>query len=120
MLPLLIGAGLLIGGVLIVANWDSIVNWLKDFVPKLKAAWEKVRIMVPHGARIYGDLVVEGADKLAKIMHKLYYKEDGQWVEETTTRKVSQDEVPPAILAKIRMQESDITENMEAELGLEV
>ena len=33
MLPLLIAAGLAIGGVVIVANWDSIANWLKDFVP---------------------------------------------------------------------------------------
>ena len=31
MLPLLIAAGLAIGGVVIVANWDSIANWLKDF-----------------------------------------------------------------------------------------
>lgn len=120
MLPLLIGAGLLIGGVLVVANWDSIVNWLKDFIPKLKAAWEKVRVFVPHGARIYGDMIVEGADKLAKIMHKLYYQEDGQWVEETTTRKISKNEVPAAILAKIGKKETDITETMEDVLQLEV
>lgn len=120
MLPLLIGAGLLIGGALIVANWDSVIGWLRNFIPKLKAAWESIRVMVPHGARIYGDLIVEGANKLAKIMHKLYYQEDGQWVEETTTRKVSEREVPAAILAKIRKQETDITETMEQELQLEV
>ena len=72
MLPVLIGLGVLIGGALIVANWDDIVNWLHDFIPKLKAAWKQVRELVPHGARIYGDLVIEGADRLIKIAHKLY------------------------------------------------
>ena len=71
MLPVLIGLGVLIGGALIVANWDDIVNWLHDFIPKLKAAWEQVRELVPHGARIYGDLITEGADRLIKIAHKL-------------------------------------------------
>ena len=120
MLPLLIAAGLAIGGVVIVANWDSIVNWLKDFVPKLRAAWNSVRENVPHGARIFGDIIVEGAERLARIIHKLYYKENGQWIEETTTRKVSEDEVPASIRNKINRKEADITEEIEKELKLEV
>ena len=120
MLPLLIAAGLAIGGVVIAANWDSIVNWLKDFVPKLRAAWNSVRENVPHGARIFGDIIVEGAERLARIIHKLYYKENGQWIEETTTRKVSEDEVPASIRNKINRKEADITEEIEKELKLEV
>ena len=120
MLPLLIAAGLAIGGVVIVANWDSIANWLKDFVPKLRAAWNSVRENVPHGARIFGDIIVEGAERLARIIHKLYYKENGQWIEETTTRKVSEDEVPASIRNKINRKEADITEEIEKELKLEV
>ena len=120
MLPLLIAAGLAIGGVVIVANWNSIVNWLKDFVPKLRAAWNSVRENVPHGARIFGDIIVEGAERLARIIHKLYYKENGQWIEETTTRKVSEDEVPASIRNKINRKEADITEEIEKELKLEV
>ena len=120
MLPLLIGAGLAIGSVVIAANWDSIVNWLKDFVPKLRAAWNSVRENVPHGARIFGDIIVEGAERLSRIMHKLYYKENGQWIEETTTRKVSEDEVPASIRNKINRKEADITEEIEKELKLEV
>lgn len=119
MLPLLLG--LLIGGAIIVANWDSIVNWLNGFISKLKAAWESIREDIPHGARIFGDLIVEGANSLARIMHKLYYKENGRWVEETTTRKVSESEVPLAIRKKMsHHREADITEAMEDELGLEV
>lgn len=120
MLPLLIAAGLAIGSVVIAANWDSIVNWLKDFVPKLRAAWNSVRENVPHGARIFGDIIVEGAERLARIIHKLYYKENGQWIEETTTRKVSEDEVPASIRNKINRKEADITEEIEKELKLEV
>ena len=116
MLPLLIAAGLAIGGVVIAANWNSIVNWLKDFVPKLRAAWNSVRENVPHGARIFGDIIVEGAERLARIIHKLYYKENGQWIEETTTRKVSEDEVPASIRNKINRKEADITEEIEKEL----
>ena len=120
MLPLLIAAGLAIGSVVIAANWNSIVNWLKDFVPKLRAAWNSVRENVPHGARIFGDIIVEGAERLARIIHKLYYKENGQWIEETTTRKVSEDEVPASIRNKINRKEADITEEIEKELKLEV
>lgn len=120
MLPLLIAAGLAIGGVVIAANWNSIVNWLKDFVPKLRAAWNSVRENVPHGARIFGDIIVEGAERLARIIHKLYYKENGQWIEETTTRKVSEDEVPASIRNKVNRKEADITEEIEKELKLEV
>ena len=120
MLPLLIAAGLAIGGVVIAANWNSIINWLKDFVPKLRAAWNSVRENVPHGARIFGDIIVEGAERLARIIHKLYYKENGQWIEETTTRKVSEDEVPASIRNKVNRKEADITEEIEKELKLEV
>ena len=71
---------------------------------------------------IFGDLIVEGADYLVKIAHKLYYQEDGQWIEETTTRKIPESEVPPAIRDKVYAQqkEEDITEEIEEELGLEV
>ncbi len=121
MIPVLIGLGVLIGGAILVANWGAIVDWLNDFIPKLKKQWKTLREGIPNGARIYGDLIVEGADRLAKIMHKLYYKEDGHWVEQTTTRKVSEDEVPEAIRNKLnRNTESDITGEIEEELGLEV
>ena len=120
MLPVLLGLGVLIGGVLIVANWDDIVNWLHDFIPKLKAAWKQVRELVPHGSRIYGDLIIEGAGRLIKIAHKLYYKENEQWIEETTSRKLPESEVPPFIRNKGIKKETDITEEMEEALGLEV
>ena len=46
MLPVLLGLGLLIGGALIVANWEAITDWLKDFIPKLRMAWETIRALL--------------------------------------------------------------------------
>ena len=122
MLPVLLGLGLLIGGALIVANWEAITDWLKDFIPKLRMAWETIRDYVPHGARVVGDFIIESAERLVAIMHQLYYQEDGQWIEETTTRKVSESEVPENILNKVMLeqQQCDITSDIEEELQLEV
>ena len=47
-------------------------------------------------------------------------KQDGQWVEETTTRMCDESEVPEAIRKKISEQEADITDEIEKELKLEV
>ena len=123
MLPWLIALG--IGTVLIVANWDKITGWLRDFIPKLEAAWKELREYMPHGAKIFGDLIMEGGKRLSRIMHKLYYKDNGQWMEETTVRKVDANDVPADIRAKIermeaRAQQADITEEIEEELQLEV
>ena len=122
MLPVLIGLGILIGGALIVANWGDIINWLHDFIPKLKAAWKKVRPFVPYEARIFGDKIIEGADRLIKILYKLYYKDKkkDQWIEETTSRILPESEVPPFIRNRVLKKETDITPEMEEELGLEV
>ena len=124
MLPLLVGLGVLIGGVILVANWDEVISAFKEFIPKLKAAWEAARPLVPHVARMYGDIVVEGAERLGAIMHKLFYKEDGQWVEETTTRKVKASEVPAdvreIIEAQLGTQAVDITAKMEEKLELQI
>lgn len=126
MIPVLIGLGILIGGVAIVANWDSIVNWLNDFIPKLEAKWKELRADVPHDYRIYGDLVVEGGKHLISIIHELFYKdEDGNWLKQSTTRKIPEDEVPEAIRMSIKKQEAekkqkaDITDEMKPLLTME-
>ncbi|KHM51456.1 hypothetical protein NZ47_10500 [Anaerovibrio lipolyticus] len=105
---------------MLVANWDKVVSSFKEFIPKLKKAWAAARPLVPYAARMYGDIVVEGAERLGAIMHKLFYKEDGQWVEETTTRKVPASEVPADIRELIEVQEADITAKMEEKLELQI
>lgn len=123
MIPVLIGLGIVIGGIVAVANWDSIKDWLNEFIPKLKEAWANLKIKVSHAAMIAAEKIKEAGKWISKIMHKLYYKnEQGQWVEETTTRTLPESEVPPFIRAKIQReeQEVDITEDMEHELQLKI
>ena len=76
-LEILLGA---LVGAAIAANWDSIVSWLSDLVTKLKRAWDGIRENIPHSARIFGDLLING---MVKIMHRLYYKKDGKFFELT-------------------------------------
>lgn len=117
MLPVLAVAGLVIGGVAVVAYWDEIVSWLKNFVTQLKSAFQNFRQKVTHAAAMFVQKV-EGA--LAAIRHKLYYKEQGQWFEETTTRKIDESQLPASIRNKVGYSENEVTEEMEAELGLEI
>lgn len=119
LLEAFLAVGLLVGSAIIVANWDSVVKWLHDFVPKLKDFWTNIRETIPHGGRFYGDIimkVVDGVERmLSRIKQKMIYQEDEQWVEQTTTRLVDQNQVPAAIRAKIQQQEADITEALEKE-----
>lgn len=121
MIPLLIGLGALIGGVLLVTHWSEVVDWLQDFLPKLKKIWDTYKSDLPHAAIMVGDMALEGGDLLTKIMHKLYYRDGEQWMEETTTRKISAEQVPEYIRKKLGMNnETDITEEIEENLKLEV
>ena len=122
MIPWLIGAVIgIIGTIVVFAYWDEIVDWLNDFIPKLKAAWDSLKQKIAHAAVMMAEKLYEAGELIARIIHKLYYKnEQGQWVEEATIRTVPENQVPPAIRAKIKRQEQevDITPEIEEELQL--
>ena len=105
----------IVGGVLLVAYWNEIVSWLKNLVEKLRSAFRSMSKKIAHAAAGFVQRVENG---LAAIRHKLYYKEEGQWIEETTTRKIDESEVPASIRAKIRWQEEEVTDELEDELDL--
>ena len=110
-------AALGIGACLVVKYWNEIIEWLTDFITKLKKAFDQIGRTVKHAAIIMAQKI---RDVYARIMHKQYYQEQGKWLEETTTREISEDEVPPQILAKIGRAETDITTEMERELQMTV
>jgi len=114
MIPALIALG--VGLVLAVAYWEEIVEWLSDFLPRIKKQWDKLK--KAHAAQMVGKIVGD----IGKIMHKMYYQENGNWIEETTTRTIPENRVPAAIRAKIQRQygEADITKDIEKELKLVV
>ena len=115
MIPLLLGLGALVGGALVVANWEEVENWLKDFLPKLKTALKETGI-VDYAAKLFSS--VEG--HVVRLAHKLYYKENGKWVEKTTVREIDESEVPAWAKEGLTAKESDVTDRYEKELELTV
>ncbi|MBO6303864.1 MAG: hypothetical protein J6M62_02165 [Selenomonadaceae bacterium] len=105
MLPALVALG--VGAVLAVTFWDEIVNWLEDFIPKV----EQVFRDIAHGAQMLGEKIRAG---YVAIKHKVYWQENNKWMEQTTTREVEENEVPPHIREKIMKQKkaADITKEL--------
>lgn len=125
MIPFLI-AGLIgvVGTVAALANWDKFTSWLKDdFIPKIKKFWAEARKNIAHAGAMFAELVNEGGKWVTKYRHKMYWKEDNHWMEETTTRTVEDaDSIPDYIKAKVnvRQKEIDVTREMEENEGLEL
>ena len=115
MIPLLLGLGALVGGALVVANWEEVENWLKEFLPKLKTALKETGI-VDYAAKLFSS--VEG--NVMRLVHRLYYKENGKWVEKTTVREIDESEVPAWAKEGLSAKEKDVTERYEKELELSV
>ena len=115
MLPLLLGLGALVGGYLVVKNWEEIEKWLKDFLPKLQTALKDTGI-VDYAAKLFSS--VEG--NIMRLVHWLYYKENGKWVEKTTVREIDEAEVPAWAKDGLTAKESDVTARYEKELELTV
>ena len=98
-------------------QWDEIKEFFSNFLTELKASINEKMHDIANAAVIVGEKVKEG---VVAIKHKLFYKEEGRWVEETTKCEAIEDEVPPYIRAKIARQEADITQEMEMELGMSI
>lgn len=128
MLPVawLVGAGLvgLLGVAAVVYNWDGILDWLHDFIPRISQMLREVARTFDPRMQAAAMIVGGFLDAVnAKIEHKLYHKIGEQkWLEETTRRTLPESELPPAIRKKIRRnrQDTDITPEMELELGMEI
>ena len=115
MIPVLLGLGAIVGGYLVVTNWAEIEGWLKEFLPKLQAALKETGI-VDYAAKLFS--TVEG--NVMKLIHKLYYKENGKWVEKTTVREIDESEVPEWAKAGLSAKETDVTARYEKELEMTV
>ena len=115
----------ILGAAAVVYNWDSILEWLHDFLPRVsKMIREIAKRFVTnfeHIAYIIADYIdnVDG-----KIEHVLYHKRhDGRYEEEITRRTLPKSELPPYARKKIeekrrgRIEEADITEELELETG---
>lgn len=112
-LPFLAMIGLgAVAAAAVVACWDEIVDWLSEVVSAVKRFF----VAAIHATAAF---IQKVRSAVAKMMHRVYYKEDNQWIEETTTRTIDESELPPSIRRKLKTQETEVTEELEA-MGLEV
>ena len=113
---IIMGLGVVAGLFATFANWKEIVKWFKDFITALKDLFVTTLKGIAHAAAAFIQVVKEG---VAALMHKLYYKEEGQWVEEVRRRVVPENELPAWAKKKLNIQEeTDITENLQEELKM--
>ena len=118
MIPLLLG--LFAVGILVVANWDDIVDWLKETIPQILSAIESEGL--EGGLQVLARKVVEAGRKLIGFIQRLFYqREDGHWMERTTEREIDESEVPADILAKVKANKKvDITNDVGDMLQLQI
>lgn len=84
--------GKLVAKIAVFFNWDAVKKWLKDFVSALKDMFVTLFKNVAHaGATFMRELKNKA---WAATIYKLYYKENGQYVEEVRTRIVPQSALP--------------------------
>jgi hypothetical protein len=103
---------ILLGGLfLVVTYWNEIVNWLKELVIEVRAALKELAHAI--------DVFVQRVKKAAiKFITKVYYKAQGKWIEEKTTREIPEAEVPEHIRKKVQSRETNINKEIEQELQL--
>ena len=114
MIPMLV-LGALVGGLVVVTKWDEITKWLEDFLPQIQTAMKNLGIG-DYAAKLFSN-VEDGA---LRLVHRLYYKENGKWIEKTTTREIDESQVPEWAKAGLSNKETDVTSRYEKELELTV
>ena len=120
MAPLLVAAAVAAAGgaaYYVYKHWGEIKSFFSSFLRNLKESIMTRMRGIANAAVIVGEIIRNG---IAQLKHKLFYKENGRWMEETTKREVNESEVPAYIRQKIAKQEADITKPMEMELGMSI
>ena len=117
MIPWLVAAG--IGALLVVSYWDEITSWLKSFCRKVASLLENraVRGAVKIFAVNHG-LNPALADAAFEVIHRLFYREGGDWWQEDTTARVNEREVPQWAKSGVTSSETDVTQKYQRELQL--
>lgn len=121
MIPWLIGLGVaLIGGAVVCAFWDEILEWFGKVLKEVAMAIRELGRRLGRGTEYATEAVAKLLDNTsAAIEHHLYYKEHGQWIQETTRSKCPVKELPARLRGKVHTigEEADVTEEMEIEVG---
>ncbi len=109
MIPVLVGLG--IAAYLVVTNWAEIEGWLKEFLPNLHKSLKDAGI-VDYAAKLFSS--IEGS--VMRLIYRLYYRENGKWVEKTIVREIDESEVPAWAKEGLTNKESDVGERYQEKL----
>ena len=115
MIPVLVGLGALVGGYLVVTNWEEVTKWLTELMGSLQAQLKKLGVD-GYTAKLFSNI----QDGALKLVHRLYYRENGKWIEKTTTREIDESQVPEWAKAGLGEKETDVTDRYEQQLQLKV
>ena len=109
---LIMGATLVVGGSLIVAYWNNIIDWLKRAITKVQSLVNHV----VYGTKVFIQKINEGIKEISK-----HYSQDeyGRWKETVVTREIPASEVPEEIRKKAKYMNElvDITDELELQLS---
>ena len=113
------GLGTIAAAMAIMANWDEVKKWFRDFIKALVGIFTTVGRGAWHAAGAFVDVVKKG---FADIMHKLYYQEGNHYVEEIRTREMPENKLPDWVQRKLNQNrgEVDVTPEMERELEMTI
>ena len=101
----------------VLAYWSQIKKWLTDIID---GVYKSLKDII-HAADVFIQELKDLKDQISEIIYKLIYKIDGKWIEEKTTKRIKNTELPPNIREKIDSnKESLITKEMEMELELAI
>ena len=114
MIPVLV-LGALVGGLVVYNNWEEVTKWLSDFLPKLQETMNSLGIG-EYAAKLFSSI----ENGTLSLVHRLYYRENGKWIEKTTTREIDESQVPEWAKAGLSNTETDVTSRYEQELELTV
>lgn len=97
-------------------DWKEFKTWLKDLNAAVKELFGTTLKDTPYATMI---TIKSSKEGIAELRHKLYYKENEQWVEEVRTRIVPANTLPSWAKDKLTSSEEvDITEEVEQELDI--
>ena len=115
MIPVLIGLGAIVGGYMVYEKWEQITAWLKEFLPQIQTALKNIGVE-DYAAKFFSTIT----DGVLTLVHRLYYKENGKWIEKTTTREIDESQVPAWAKEGLSEKETDVTERYQKELELTI
>lgn len=111
MLPVLVAIG--VGTLFVIAYWDELVDWLKDFCRRIITNLGR---FFRFGAKLFAK-IVNGDYSLT---HRLFYKKEDKWYQQETIREVDESEVPAWAKEQVYASEKDVSGRYEQKLNLEL